>query len=47
MDNKDRLMQIGELAKVSVTDEFKASVRTIPWNSFMVCVIELYMGILA
>lgn len=32
MDNKDRLMQIGELAKVSVTDEFKATVRTIPWK---------------
>ena len=26
------LMQIGELAKVSVTDEFKATVRTIPWK---------------
>lgn len=26
------LMQIGELAKVSMTDEFKATVRTIPWK---------------
>lgn len=26
------LMQIGELAKVSVTDEFKETVTTIPWK---------------
>ena len=26
------LMQIGELAKVSMTDEFKENVRTIPWK---------------
>lgn len=26
------LMQIGELAKVSVTDGFKATVKTIPWK---------------
>ncbi len=26
------LMQIGELAKVSVTDEFKVTVKTIPWK---------------
>lgn len=26
------LMQIGELAKVSMTDEFKENVKTIPWK---------------
>ncbi len=26
------LMQIGELAKISLTDEFKTTVRTIPWK---------------
>lgn len=26
------LMQIGELAKVSMTDEFKEKVKTIPWK---------------
>lgn len=26
------LMQIGELAKISLTDEFKATVTTIPWK---------------
>lgn len=28
------LMQIGELAKVSMTDEFKESVKTIPWKLY-------------
>lgn len=26
------LMQIGELAKVSLTDDFKAEIKTIPWK---------------
>lgn len=26
------LMQIGELAKMSLTDEFKTAVKTIPWK---------------
>ena len=26
------LMQIGELAKTSLTDEFKSNIKTIPWK---------------
>lgn len=39
------LMQIGELAKVSLSDDFKSEIKTIPWKQFHNRIVHGYSGV--